>query len=112
MKRGSVVLVNLEPTIGSEIKKTRPCIVISPNEMNDVLRTVMVIPITSKHRELPTRILLRQSEQNGLSADSYAVLDQIRTIDKLRIIRSMGCVNEMELQGICDSLCEMFAFEE
>jgi mRNA interferase MazF len=78
----SVVLVNLDPTIGSEIKKTRPCVIISPNEMNFNINTLIIAPMTSKSRNYPTRI---QIDDN-----SFIVLDQIRTIDKKRITKKLG----------------------
>jgi len=77
----SIVLVNLDPTLGSEIKKTRPCIIISPNEMNFNINTVIIAPMTSKSKSYPTRI--------KIDDNSYIVLDQIRTIDKQRIIKKL-----------------------
>jgi len=78
----SIVLVNLDPTIGSEIKKTRPCVIVSPNEMNFNINTIIIAPMTSKSRNYPTRIKINEN--------SYIVLDQIRTIDKQRIIKKIG----------------------
>ncbi|MGC9332220.1 MAG: type II toxin-antitoxin system PemK/MazF family toxin, partial [Bacteroidales bacterium] len=80
-----IVLVNLEPTIGSEIKKTRPCVIISPNEMNRHLRTIIVAPLTTKSRNYPTRIEVKHDKKIG-----WVVMDQIRTIDKQRIINVLG----------------------
>ena len=77
-----IVVVNLDPTVGSEMKKTRPCIILSPDEMNQYLSTVMVAPITSQSRDYPTR-----DEVNHASACGWVVLDQIRTVDKQRIVR-------------------------
>jgi len=74
-----IVLVNLDPTIGSEIKKTRPCVIISPNEMNFNIKTIIIAPMTSKSRNYPTRI--------KIDNNSFIVLDQIKTIDKQRIIK-------------------------
>ena len=74
-----IVLVNLDPTIGSEIKKTRPCVIISPNEMNFNINTIIIAPMTSKSRDYPTRI--------KIDNNSFIVLDQIKTIDKQRIIK-------------------------
>ena len=85
----SIVLVNLDPTIGSEIKKTRPCIIISPNEMNFNINTIIVAPMTSKSRNYPTRV--------KIDDNSYIVLDQIRTIDKKRIIKKLGEVDDIEI---------------
>ena len=78
----SIVLVNLDPTIGSEIKKTRPCVIISPDEMNFNINTVIIAPMTSKSKDYPTRV--------KIDDNSYVVLDQIRTIDKQRIIKNLG----------------------
>ena len=85
----SIVLVNLDPTIGSEIKKTRPCAIISPNEMNFNINTVIIAPMTSKSRNYPTRIKIYDN--------SFIVLDQIRTIDKQRIIKKLG---ELDIEAI------------
>ena len=85
----SIVLVNLDPTIGSEIKKTRPCVIISPNEMNFNINTVIVAPMTSKSRNYPTRVKINDN--------SFVVLDQIRTIDKQRIIKKLG---ELDIETI------------
>lgn len=110
MKQGEIVVVGLDPTVGAEMNKTRPCLIVSPNEMNDVLKTVIVVPVTSKMRELPTRILIQATPQSGLEVDSYAVLDQIKTIDKLRVMRSRGRVSEVELEEVCETLQQMFAY--
>jgi len=85
----SIVLVNLDPTIGSEIKKTRPCVIISPNEMNFNINTIIVAPMTSKSRNYPTRV--------KIDDNSYIVLDQIRTIDKKRVIKKLGEVDDIEI---------------
>jgi mRNA interferase MazF len=85
----SVVLVNLAPTIGSEIKKTRPGVIISPNEMNFNINTIIVAPMTSKSRDYPTRIKIKEN--------SYIVLDQIRTIDKKRIIKKLDDKLDIEI---------------
>jgi mRNA interferase MazF len=85
----SVVLVNLDPTIGSEIKKTRPCVIISPNEMNFNINTIIVAPMTSKSIDYPTRIKIKEN--------SYIVLDQIRTIDKKRIIKKLDDKLDIEI---------------
>ena len=111
MNRGDIVMVCLDPTVGSEISKTRPCVVVSPEEMNEVLRTVVVVPVTSKYRGIPTRKLIKATPQSGLDVDSYAALDQIKTIDKVRVVRTRGRISGTELQDVCGTLCEMFAFE-
>lgn len=84
-----IVLVNLEPTIGSEIKKTRPCVIISPNEMNRNLRTITIAPMTTKSRNLPTRVKIRHNNKIG-----WVVIDQLRTIDKARVIKVLGVLSE------------------
>ena len=81
VKRFDVYLVNLDPTIGSEIKKTRPCLIISPDEMNRWVRTVIVAPMTTKGRPDPTRVLCEFQRKEG-----YIVLDQIRTVDRARLV--------------------------
>lgn len=111
MRRGDIVMACLDPTIGAEISKTRPCVVVSPDEMNNMLLTVNIVPVTSKFRNVPTRILVRASAQSGLDVDSYAALDQIKTIDKKRVFRTRGRVSDTEMESICDTLCEMFMFE-
>lgn len=90
-----IVLVNLDPTIGSEIQKTRPCVVISPNEINYNLRIVVIAPMTTKSRNYPTRVKVKHNNQVG-----WVVLDQIRTIDKTRIIKSLRNLNPSEV-AIC-----------
>lgn len=80
-----IVLINLDPTVGSEIKKTRPCVVISPNEMNKYLRTVVIAPMTTSSKSYPTRVEIKHNNKIG-----WIVLDQIRTIDKQRIIKNLG----------------------
>jgi len=80
-----IVLVNLEPTLGSEINKTRPCVVVSPDEMNQYLKTIVIVPITSTLKKYPTRISISNQNIKGMAA-----IDQIRTIDKLRIVKIVG----------------------
>lgn len=108
-KKYTIVLVNLDPTIGHEVKKTRPCVVISPDEMNSVLQTLIVAPITSTDRKLPTRVLIEATDQSGLTNDSYAMLDQIKTIDRARVIKQLGFVSDSEQQDLTDTLLELFA---
>lgn len=86
-----IVLVNLDPTIGSEAKKTRPCVILSPNEMNKNIRTVVIAPITSSSKNYPTRI-----EIKGNSTKGWVMIDQIRTIDKQRIVKISGKISENE----------------
>ncbi len=88
-----IVLVNLDPTIGSEIKKTRPCVVISPNEMNRYLRTLVIAPMTTNTKKYPTRVGVIHDQKRGM-----IVLDQIRTIDKQRVIRVLGELSSREIK--------------
>ena len=98
-----IVLVNLDPTIGSEIKKTRPCVIISPNEMNKHLRTIVVAPMTTKSRKYPTRIEVKHDRKTG-----WIVIDQIRTIDKQRIIKILGELSNPEIKELKSVLKETF----
>ena len=88
-----ILLVNLEPTVGSEMKKTRPCVVLSPNEMNKYLQTIVIAPLTSTSKPYPTRIEIKQVKSKG-----WMVLDQIRSIDRVRVIRKLGALTAMEIQ--------------
>jgi mRNA interferase MazF len=97
-----VVIVNLDPTVGSEIKKTRPCVVISPNEMNKHLRTVIIAPITSKSKKYPTRVPIRFQGN-----DNWVVLEQIRTIDRIRITKTLAKLTNLEIKQIKQVLQEM-----
>lgn len=93
VKQYEIVLVNLDPTLGSEIQKTRPCVVVSPNELNEHLRTVVIAPMTSASRKYPTRVKIKHNSQEG-----WVVMDQIRTIDKIRIVKKFGSLSENEIQ--------------
>lgn len=104
VKRFEVYLVNLDPTEGHEIKKTRPCLIISPDEMNRYIRTVIVAPMTRKGRPYPTRVACRFEGREG-----QVVLDQIRVVDKKRLIRKLGCLSESEQVEVLSTLAEMFA---
>ena len=95
IKQYKVVLVNLDPTLGSEVKKTRPCLVISPNEMNKHLNTIIIAPITSSSKPYPTRI-----EIKGKNTKGWVMIDQIRTIDKQRITKVFNSVSENEIMEI------------
>lgn len=88
----SIVLVNLDPTIGSEIQKTRPCVIISPDEMNKYLQTIIIAPMTSQSKNYPTRVDVKHNQKKG-----WIVLDQIRTIDKQRVLKSLDCLTEKEV---------------
>jgi len=94
-----VVLVNLDPTIGSEIKKTRPCVIISPDEMNFNINTIIIAPMTSKSRNYPTRIKINEN--------SFIVLDQIKTIDKQRIIKFLSKLDKQFIIEIKSIIKEM-----
>lgn len=98
-----ILLVNLDPTIGSEIKKTRPCLVISPNELNHNLQTIIIAPITSQSRSYPSRVEIKENTTKG-----WVVLDQIRTIDKKRIIKILGSIHEKEIQIVKSVIKEIF----
>ena len=98
-----IVLVNLDPTIGSEIKKTRPCVIISPNEMNKYLRTVVISPMTTKSKKYPTRIEVKHDSKIG-----WIVLDQIRTVDKQRIIKVLGRLSKPEIKELKAILKETY----
>ncbi len=101
--RGEIWLAALDPTIGSEIQKTRPCVVISPPEMNNFLRTVTVAPMTTGSRPAPFRIAIRFRGKDGL-----ILLDQLRTLDRQRLVQRLGAVNRMTLQATLAALREMF----
>ena len=105
IKRFEVYLINLDPTIGHEIKKTRPCLIISPNEMNRYISTVIVAPMTTKGRDYPTRIACTFQGKKG-----QIILDQIRTVDKKRLVKRLGIVSKKAQQKTLDILQEMFAF--
>ena len=98
-----IILVNLDPTLGSEIKKTRPCVVISPNEMNKFLNTVVIAPMTTSSKNYPTRIEIKHDNRIG-----WIVLDQIRTIDKQRIIRDLGRLTKSEINELKSVLKETY----
>ena len=102
MKQYSICLVNLDPTIGHEIKKTRPCVVISPDEMNAHIATVIIAPMTTKSRAYPTRIPVTFKKKNG-----WVVLDQLRTIDKCRIIKIIGKLSTGKITDVKRVLNEM-----
>jgi len=87
-----IVLVNLDPTIGAEICKTRPCVIISPNEMNHNIQTLIIAPMTSKSKEYPTRITIDK--------DSFVVLDQIKTIDKKRVVKKLSTLSIKDIKKI------------
>jgi mRNA interferase MazF len=104
VNRFDIFLVNLDPTIGSEIKKTRPCLIISPDEMNRHIRTVIIASMTTKGRPYPTRATCRFKGRSG-----QIVLDQIRTIDKERLVKKLGRIDRRAAEAILSVLSEMFA---
>lgn len=104
VRRFDVYLVNLDPTLGSEIQKTRPCVVISPDEMNRFIRTVIIAPMTSKGRPYPTRVDCRFEGKQG-----QIVLDQIRTADKARLVRRLGGLDDPAQEDVLAGLAELFA---
>ena len=103
VRRFDVYLVALDPTVGHEVKKTRPCLVISPNEMNEHISTVIIAPTTTKGRSYPTRIPCRFRRKTG-----QVVLDQIRTVDKARLIKKLGTIGEGTQKNVLAALSEMF----
>ena len=103
-KRFDVFLVNLDPTVGREIQKTRPCVVISPDEMNRHIATVIIAPMTTKGKAYPTRVVCQFQGKDG-----QIVLDQIRTIDKSRLVKKLGQISQDEQRAVLNILAEMFA---
>ena len=103
-RRGEVFLVSLDPSKGREIRKTRPCLVISPDEMNDHIRTVIVAPMTTKGRPYPTRVPCTFQGKRG-----QIVLDQIRTVDKTRLVKRLGSISDAAQEKVLDALLELFA---
>jgi mRNA interferase MazF len=97
-----VYLVNLDPTIGHEIRKTRPCLVISPDEMNDHLSTVIIAPMTTKSHKYPTRVRVRFGDKDG-----WIVLDQVRTVDRRRLVKDLGSIDEQAVQEVKAVIKEM-----
>ena len=98
-----IVLVNLDPTIGHEIKKTRPCVIISPNEMNHSLETIVIAPMTSTSKNYPTRIKVKHGDKIG-----WIVLDQIRTIDRHRVIKIFDKLTDKEIGQVKEIIKETF----
>ncbi|MBN2259721.1 MAG: type II toxin-antitoxin system PemK/MazF family toxin [Clostridiales bacterium] len=98
-----IVLVNLDPTIGSEIKKTRPCVVISPDEMNKYLMTIVIAPMTTSSKKYPTRVEVKHENKIG-----WIILDQIRTIDKQRIIKDLGRLSKPEIKAVKEIIRETY----
>ena len=103
LKQYQIILVNLDPTMGSEIKKTRPCVIISPDEMNKFLQTIVIAPVTSRSKPYPTRVEIKHTKTKG-----WVVIDQIRTVDRQRILKIIGSLSKEEITRIKDVLRETF----
>ena len=104
VSRGEIWLINLNPTLGSEIKKTRPCVVVSPQDMNDYLRTVIIAPMTTKGRTAGFRVPITHDGKKGL-----ILLDQMRAIDKTRLVKKLGTIGAKTLHSTLNALQETFA---
>jgi mRNA interferase MazF len=104
VKRFEVYLVGLDPTMGSEIRKTRPCLVLSPDEMNRSIATVIVAPMTTKGKDYPTRVSCTFKQKHG-----QVVLDQIRTVDKSRLVQKIGVISQETQSRVLSILAEIFA---
>jgi len=110
MKRYELYSVDLDPTIGVEMKNTRPCLIVSPDEMNRNVQTIIVAPLTTHFRNIPSRVKIEASVANGLSETSYVALDQIKTIDKNRCRKRIGMISEADAMKIADLLVEIFRY--
>ncbi len=104
INRFEVHLVALDPTVGSEIRKTRPCLVVSPDDMNHAIRTVIVAPMTTRGRPYPTRVACRFNGKNG-----QIILDQIRSVDQSRLVKKLGRIDTNTATAVLDVLRDMFA---
>ena len=105
VNRFDVYLTNLDPTVGSEIQKTRPCLIISPDEMNRYIRTVIVAPMTTAGKDYPTRVSCTFKRKTG-----QIVLDQLRTIDKTRLVKKLGAITPETQSEVISSLQRLFAY--
>lgn len=105
VKRGEVYLINLDPTIGSEIQKVRPCLIVSPNEMNKYIQTIIIAPMTTTIRNYKSRITIEFNGKKG-----QVMLDKIRTIDKQRLIKKLGDLSKKEIKQVLSLLKEMFTY--
>jgi len=103
VRRGEIWLANLDPAVGSEIQKTRPCVIVSPPEMHDYLRTVIVAPMTTGSKPAPYRVPVTFRKKKGL-----ILLDQIRTIDRTRLVKKMGATTDQTLTDLLQTLQEVF----
>lgn len=103
LRQYTIVLVNLDPTVGSEMKKTRPCLIISPDEMNKYLQTIVVAPITSSSKPYPTRLEIQSQSTKG-----WVVLDQIRSIDRQRVVKVFNALSTKEITQIKAIIKEIY----
>lgn len=103
MNQYDIVLVNLNPTVGSEIQKTRPCVIVSPDEINHNLQTLVIAPMTTSSRKYPTRVEITHNGKKG-----WIAVDQIRTIDKIRIVKILGKLNKSEIREVKSVIKETF----
>ncbi len=103
LKQYQIVLVNLDPKIGSEMKKTRPCVILSPNEMNNYLQTIVIAPMTSHSKSYPTRVPVKHNKTKG-----WVVLDQIRTIDRQRIVKILDTLSEKDIDLVKSIIHETY----
>ena len=103
-KRFEVYLVNLDPTVGAEIQKTRPCVVVSPDEMNRHIATIIIAPMTTQGKSYPTRVLCHFDVKSVL-----IVLDQLRTVDRTRLVKRLGKLSDEEQVAVLQVLAELFA---
>src|SRR3954471_18247019 len=103
LKQYQIVLVNLDSTIESEMKKTRPCVILSPNEMNKYLQTIVIAPMTSNSKSYPTRVPVKHNKTKG-----WIVLDQIRTVDRQRIVNMLGKLTDKEIENVKAILKETY----
>ncbi len=106
IRRFEIWLTNLDPTLGSEIKKTRPCLIVSPDEANKYLNTIIAVPLTSTMRSYPTRINCLFKRKKGQIA-----VDQVRSLDKARLIKKIGTLDDATCRKVCEVLTEYFAYE-
>lgn len=103
MNQYDIVLVNLNPTVGSEIQKTRPCVIVSPDEINHNIQTLVIAPMTTSFRKYPTRVEITHSDKKG-----WIAVDQIRTIDKIRVVKILGKLNKSEIREVKSVIKETF----
>lgn len=103
LKQYETVLVNLNPTVGGEIRKTRPCVILSPDEMNRHLRTIVIAPMTTQRKDYPTRVPVHQNGQDG-----YIVVDQPRAIDRNRILKKLGELTPREITHLKEVIAETY----